>query len=552
MELRKQQRRKALFEQGKLNMFFEKLFRKKEQNAESDAKKELAALKEKIKQEEEAKFNRRIIAGFDENLMARREEIRAQKIEKLFPRTMEQIAEVENGKINREKTFAMDGMEERFFSPPKMALDNEVLDRMTDYFIGWQSCAVLKQNWLIDRACTIPAEDAITPGWKLAFTDSDSEQNLNEADEKKRAAKLKEIEEGAKDYGISTICKKAETLKKVFGYCLVIPEINGADMSKPFNIESVRPNSYKGFSVVEPMWVVPRFDREARNPSSPEFYVPTEYVIAGNTGNPIHKSWLIKLVNSPAPDVLKPVYYWGGVPLTQQIFRRVYAAETTANEAPNLAMTKRMLVVEGNLENAILDPQLFQTRMEMFSRMRDNYGVSVVEPSSNVKQIDTSLADFEELIMTQYQLVASIAQIPISKLLKVQIKGFNSTGEFEKKDYTQTLIAIQENDYTPIIEFHNKLFTKSKYGEEIRLSVNWNKIDEPTEKENAEILHLKAQRDAAYITAGVVTSDEVRDRLRNDEEGEFTALPAVKPLDDLYEDVDDDPNAEQEAGNTNR
>lgn len=232
--------------------------------------------------------------------------------------------------------------------------------------------------------------------------------------------------------------------------------------------------------------------------------------------------------------------------MTQQIFRRVYAAETTANEAPNLAMTKRMLVLEGNLENAIFDPQLFQSRMEMFSRMRDNFGVAVVEPSSNAKQIDTSLADFEELIMTQYQLVASIAQIPISKLLKVQIKGFNSTGEFEKKDYTQTLIAIQENDYTPIIELHNKLFTMSKYGEEIRLSVNWNKVDEPTEKENAEILHLKAQRDAAYITAGVVTSDEVRDRLRNDEEGEFTAIPAVKPMDDLYDGLDF-PNEEETA-----
>lgn len=306
-------------------MIFEKLFRKKTQSAEAET--ELQALKEKMQQEENAKFNRRMLAGFDDNLATRKEQIRAQKIEKLFPRTMDQIAEVENGKVNREKAFAMDGMEERFFSPPKMTLDNEVLDRMTDYFIGWQSCAILKQNWLIDRACTIPAEDAIAPGWKLAFSDADQTEELSEADEKARAAKLKEIEASAKDYGIANVCKKAETLKKVFGYCLVIPQIDGADMSKPFNIESIRPNSYKGFSVIEPMWIVPQFDAEARNPSSPDFYIPTEYVIAGNTSHPIHKSWLVKLVNSPVPDVLKPVYYWGGVPLTQQIFRRVYAAE---------------------------------------------------------------------------------------------------------------------------------------------------------------------------------------------------------------------------------
>lgn len=196
-------------------MIFEKLFRKKTQSAEAET--ELQALKEKMQQEENAKFNRRMLAGFDDNLATRKEQIRAQKIEKLFPRTMDQIAEVENGKVNREKAFAMDGMEERFFSPPKMTLDNEVLDRMTDYFIGWQSCAILKQNWLIDRACTIPAEDAIAPGWKLAFSDADQTEELSEADEKARAAKLKEIEASAKDYGIANVCKKAETLKKCSG-----------------------------------------------------------------------------------------------------------------------------------------------------------------------------------------------------------------------------------------------------------------------------------------------------------------------------------------------
>ena len=42
----------------------------------------------------------------------------------------------------------------------------------------------------------------------------------------------------------------------------------------------------------------------------------------------------------------------------------------------------------------------------------------VKNPNSTVNQIDTSLADFDALIMTQFQLVAAIAEMPVTKLMK--------------------------------------------------------------------------------------------------------------------------------------
>ena len=299
-------------------------------------------------------------------------------------------------------------------------------------------------------------------------------------------------------------------------------------MSKPFNIDAVQRGSYKGMAVIEPLWIMPQFDEESRDPASPNFYNPTWYAIAGNANKRIHRSWCVKLVNSPVPDVLKPTYFYGGVSLTQQIFHRVYAAETTANEAPNLAMTKRMICVEGNIENAIVNPDLAEERFKAFTDWRDNYGVALVDTDSKVTQLETSLSEFDETIMTQYQLVASIAQMPVTKLLKVQVKGFDNSGEYETNDYNQALRAIQANDYTPIIDLHNTLYGKSQYGAVAGLAVRWNELITPTPKENAEIQVLKVQKDAVLVNSGIISPDEARKRIQSDEAGEYTGLPDVR------------------------
>lgn len=465
-----------------------------------------------------------------------------------FPRTIDDMVFAGGDK----GSFAMDaGLRDCEAARDRIRLDSVVLDRMTDYFIGWQSMALLKQNWLIDRACTIPAEDAIAPGWQLSYIDSaDADGEIAEETQREQMRRIQEMEDSARRMGIAEICKKAEVLKKTFGYCLVVPRVDGVDMSKPFNIDAVRRGSYHGLAVIEPLWVMPQFDESGKDPASPDFYNPAWYCIAGNANRRIHRSWVVKLINSPVPDILKPVYFFGGVSLTQQIFRRVYAAETVANEAPNLAMTKRLVCVEGSIDNAIANPDLVEERMRTAIECRDNYGILLTDNESKVTQLETSLNDFEEMIMTQYQLVASIAQMPVTKLLKVQVKGFDNAGEYETNDYNQTLRAIQANDYTPIVELHNMLYGKSEYGEVMGLTVRWNEILTPTPKENAEMQVLKAQKDVALVNAGIISPDEARKRLQSDEASEYTEIPDEREdLDDFdtYADEDNPGNATNSA-----
>lgn len=395
------------------------------------------------------------------------------------------------------------------------------------YFIGWEACALLRQNPYIDKACTIPAQDAISPDYKISYAENNKDSK--EVDNEK-LAEMKQVSDT--DYHIKDICYHANVNKKTFGISLVVPIIDGVNYKEPYSIDKVQKGSYKGMTVVEPYWVAPQLDGNAvTNPMNIGFQEPTWWKMPN--GQLVHKTWCIKKCNSELPDILKPTYYYGGVPLTQKIYERVYAAEKVANEAPQLALTKRMLIADANIANLMANQEECESILNMVQWCRDNFSVWFKNPEDQVSQIDTSLTDFDALVMTQYQLVASIADMPATKLLKTQPKGFNATGEYEQKDYIQSLQAIQDQDYLPILKMHYELFTKSFYGELIDLSVVFNPVDTPTEKETAEVAKIWSDVDSNYISAGVMSADEVRDIRRTQEGSQYSTL-----ADDIEGEVD--------------
>lgn len=382
-------------------------------------------------------------------------------------------------------------------------------------FIGYQACAILKQNWIINTACTVPAEDAIQPDFEIESKD-DIDQEIIKDIKHKSSVK----------FHINDVAKNIVINKKTFGQALAIPVFSGDyDYSVPFNIDAVQPNSYLGFKLIEPYWIVPEFDNESiSNPAYLHFYEPTRWRLPNNVT--VHRSQCIHITNGCVPDILKPTYFYGGVPLPQMIYSRVYAAEKVANEAPMLAMTKRLYVMDGNLANISANQQDAEKQLSVMNWMRDNYGILVKNPEDQIQQIDTALADFDALIMTQYQLVASIAQMPATKLLKTTPKGFNATGEFELKDYIQSLQSLQENDMKPLIDRHLQIYSKSKYGKDLHLTAKFNPIDIPTQETKASLNTSLAGMLAQLVSAGVISPEEAREKIQSDEFAGFNFINA--------------------------
>lgn len=388
-------------------------------------------------------------------------------------------------------------------------------------FPGYRVLAILAQHWLIEKACRLPAEDAVRNGFEVVVNDGAQKIPPEVFDEIVAANKRLKLADNLVEF---------VRLGRVFGIRVMLFEVESSDpdyYKKPFNIDGVKPGSYKGMSQIDPYWMTPEFDWKAMSdPAAQDFYEPTWWSINGKL---YHRSHLAIYRPNQVADILKPTYFYGGVSVPQKIMERVYAAERTANEAPQLAMTKRLKVLKTDITQALANEQEFTSTMEWQARQRDNYGTNVIGLEDTVEQHDTSLADLDAVIMTQYQLVASAADVPADKLLGTAPKGFNTTGEYQESSYHEFLMTIQAA-VTPAVERHIALVVKSEVlpnHSELQAfvaAVEWEELDAPTAKEAAEIRKIDAETDAALVNAGGIDGADVRDRLIRDPQSGYSGL----------------------------
>lgn len=395
-------------------------------------------------------------------------------------------------------------------------------------FIGAQLCGILAQNWLINKACTMPARDAVRKGYNIVSIDGD--------DLPPEATKL--LKRCDRRMGLNKNMREFVRKGRIFGVRIAMFKVMSTDpqyYEKPFNIDGVTPNSYKGIVQLDPYWVAPELDEAAAaQPDTLHFYEPTYWIINGKR---VHRSHLVIYRHADPVDILKPQYIYGGIPVPQMIMERVYAAERTANEAPQLAQTKRTNVWMTNLEAFMADAVEGARRLQQWITFRDNYGIKLGQKDGDeMQQFDTSLADLDAVIMTQYQLVAAASNVPATKLLGTQPKGFNSTGEYEEASYHEELESIQENDLVPLAERHHALSMKSYVMPRLSIAfiettIAFNPLDTPTAKELADTNLVKAQTGQVLIDSGAILAEEERRRVATDAESGYHELG----LDDLTE-----------------
>jgi phage-related protein (TIGR01555 family) len=405
--------------------------------------------------------------------------------------------------------------------------DNQLAYFGSQGFIGYQTMAIIAQNWLVAKACKQPALDAIRNGFEIATDGAD------EID----AAVLAYIAERDKHYGLTKNMVDFVYFGRMFGIRIAKFDIVSDDpeyYEKPFNPDGITPGSYRGISQIDPYWITPLLSQEAAaNPESRHFYVPTWWMV---NGKKIHRTHLIIFKGDEVADILKPTYLYGGVSITQKIFERVYAAERTANEAPMLAQSKRETVLHVDVDKAVANQEAFEQKIGVWSEWRNNYGIKVVGLEEKVEQFETSLADLDDVIMTQYQLVASIAGVPVTKLLGTVPKGFNSTGEYDESSYHETLESLQTHDLEPLIARHHLCVMRSdvkpKFTElpaKFAPAIKWNPLDAVTAQEQAAINKTKAETGAILMQSGAIDGEDERNRLKLDEYSDYSGLADAEP-----------------------
>ena len=460
----------------------------------------------------------------------------------VIPKHAESVVSVATDGVETTNAVAMDSAGSGYGLKNAFSISHNIPENLFSWyvsqsFIGYQACAIISQHWLVNKACLVPAQDAARKGYELTVNDG------KETD-KDAIDKIRQLD---KKYKIKKNLVQLEQFRRVFGIRIAYFQVESNDVNyyeKPFNIDGVRKGSYKGIVQVDPYWITPELDMQASgNPASQSFYEPTWWVVNGKR---MHRSHLVVVHYAEVPDVLKPTYQYGGLPLTQLIWERVYAAERTANEAPQLAMTKRTTGLYIDMEAAAANPESLEEKLSLWARFRDNFGIKTLGQNEKMEQFDTSLTDLDTVIMTQYQIVAGISNVPVTKLMGTTPKGFNASGDYEIDSYNESLESIQDDCYNKLLERHYELLLKSE-GLNFSVDIVWNPLKVLDEKEEAEVQETKSRTAQNYQTTGAIDGFDIRSKVAEDPKSGFTGIV----VDDVDPESEPEVNEEEIGLNPN-
>lgn len=400
-------------------------------------------------------------------------------------------------------------------------------------FIGYPTCTLLGTHEFIHPFLMQPCKDAVAPGYKLncvSFDHKPGDEHIeNEADW------LRALVKRAKKMGINQAMIKLAYYTRLYGIGVAVPRCKlkgNHTFEEEYDPSFVEPGSYKGMSIIDPQRFTWDLTEDTLYDPLSEFYMHPEFLRLYNKEDTrIHRSWLTVCYYTEVGDDLKGTYMWGGAPLSQFLYERVFCADKLANEIVALAMSKRTVVKDGNMKAMIAEPNKTNHFIERWNGYRNNQAIAFKEPGEQIQQLETSLTDLQPLSAQQYQYAAAIAGVPVTKAMKNVPSGLQATGQYEQDDYEQTLKDIQEEYLDNLLVKHYELDIASSYPdrEDLKVEVEWNPIQLPKAAEVQQIESQKASEVCQLVQTGIITITEARAKLREGEKSAFAFLSGETP-----------------------
>lgn len=328
-----------------------------------------------------------------------------------------------------------------------------------------------------------------------------------------------------------------------------------AELEKPLVVKAkIKKGGKLSFRTVEPFWSYPG-PYESTTPLHPDFYRPKSWYVMANI---VDSSRLITLVPRPVPDMLKPAYSFGGLSMSQMLKPYVDNWLRTRQSVSDLLHSFSTMVLKTNMQALLAGGPAdnLLKRLSIFNRIRDNRGAMAIDKDTEeLDNVSTPLGTLDKLLAQSQEQMASVAGIPLVILLGVTPAGLNASSDGEVRTFYANIKAWQERDLRDPLEFIIAAIQLHKRGV-IDPEISFEFIDlwEMDEKAKADIRKSDADMDVAYVGAGIVSNEEVRARVVQDENSPYFGAdlsdeaPEMPPAGQMLETEEDDGDG-SERGN---
>ena len=227
------------------------------------------------------------------------------------------------------------------------------------------------------------------------------------------------------------------------------------------------------------------------------------------------------------PTMLIPAYNFFGIPLAQTTLD-VVQHFTECREAEARLLKKFSLTVfktdMSDLMNGLEDTNI-RARLKYFVQNQDNDGVMTIDKEEDIIKVETPLAGVTDIVRQSMEMVAAYFGEPTVKLWGISPGGFNSTGEADLRNHYDHVAATQEKMFREPLNAVLKLLQYNRRGTvDESITASFVPIGDEDAGQIANVNKTKADTASVYLQNGVLSAEEVRQMLADDEQSGYTTI----------------------------
>lgn len=321
--------------------------------------------------------------------------------------------------------------------------------------------------------------------------------------------------------GINASIKNLIRWSKLFGGALgVIGADDGQKYDQPLDLRRLR-NVTHLHVFPRPRVTFTTADLYS-DPANPKFGQPQFYRIAPLSGRVfvVHESRTVRMDGRPVDDITRWQNWGWGDPVYQSCFEKLRQIGAVFDSAEFIvedfvhgvySITGMNDMIAEGREKEIL------TRLDIMAKTTHVSNDKLIDKDlEGYTKVASSVAGLSDLLdRFMASLSADADGIPVTLLFGKSAAGLNATGEGDERNFYDQVAAEQEEYLRPVLERLCELIFLSQDGyfdgqEPENWWIEFNALRQMTDKERADICKIQADERVAYVTAGILSEDEVR------------------------------------------
>jgi phage-related protein (TIGR01555 family) len=389
--------------------------------------------------------------------------------------------------------------------------DNSLMDNAlisNNLFQGFAFLAQFSQTPLVNNALNAYAKDIMRNGFTIESTSKDKDYT-------ELFAKLKiEYNKFGCDKIIEEIVVKTLSLGGAMLYQKIKNDDDKLEKELLISSDTISVGSLEYFKVIEPTWCW-NLGFNADRPLEQDFYKPTLYNAMGKT---IHISRMYKLVFWDVPDLIKPIYYFYGLSLTQKMLQSYRNFETIQTEIPSLVKRLNFGILKLPLSEFANNSVKVINKIKSFLYNMTNYSMFVVnKDNEEYEQVTRNIAGLDEILYRYTELTSVSNQIPVTKFLGTSPKGLSSNDENGLINWHDLINGLRTTKCSSLVLNIYKLLALN-IGVELPLDIHvkWGALEDANVLDQAKASELLSKEYERYLINNVIQKNDIQNNLAKD------------------------------------